>query len=144
MADFLYDNINLGSGAGAINAGITGTILANSFTTSSDVVQIEYRFNISGLGINVGDQLTQQILFLLPNLDVAPTLTWIEPAAALLSVVSSVLTASGKTPAGIFEAFYNVTVQREQAGPIDTWFAYPVVTDTDGVAGLFPPITAQS
>lgn len=143
MADFLYDNINLGSGAGAINAGITGTILANSFTTSSDVVQIEYRFNISGLGINVGDQLTQQILFLLPNLDVAPTLTWIEPAAALLSVVSSVLTASGKTPAGIFEAFYNVTVQREQAGPIDTWFAYPVVTDTDGVAGLFPAITTQ-
>ena len=56
MPDFLYDNINLGSGAGAINAGITGTILANA---------------LSG------------------------------------------------------------------------WFAYPVVTNTDGVAGLFPAIITQ-
>lgn len=143
MADFLYENINLGAGAGAINAGITGTILANKLSNSGSVVQVDWRLPIAGFGPGIGDQITQSILFLLPNLDVAPTLTWIEPAASIITVVSSVLTASGKTPAGIFEAFYDVTFQRETTSPVDTWFAYPVLTNTDGVAGLFPPTVTQ-
>ena len=143
MPGYIYENINLGAGAGAINAGITGAILANALNDSGGVIQVDWRLALSSFGPNIGDRSIQSILFLLPNLDVAPTLTWIEPGASLITVVSSVLTASGKTPAGIFEAFYDVTFQRETTSPLDTWYAYPVLTNTDGVAGLFPPVAAQ-
>ena len=144
MPDFLYDNINLGAGAGAINAGITGTILANALNDSSGVVQVDYRVDVSTL-VNPGDEVTPRILFLLPNLDVAPTLTFLNPAAALMTVQSVTLFAGGKTPAGIYEAFYDVTFRRVLAAgsPLSGWLAYPVVTNTDGVAGLFPAITTQ-
>jgi hypothetical protein len=142
MADFLYDNINLGAGAGAINAGITGTILANALNDSGGLTQVDYRVDTSAL-VNPGDEVTPRMLFLLPNLDAAPTLTFLEPAVTLMSVQSVTLFAGGKTPAGIFEAFYDVTFRRESAAPLSGWFAYPVVTNTDGVAGLFPAITTQ-
>lgn len=144
MPDFLYDNINLGAGAGAINAGITGTILANAINDSSGVAQLDYRVDVSTL-INPGDEVTPRLLFLLPNLDVAPTLTFVNPAPTLMTVESVTLFAGGKTSAGIFEAFYDVTFQRVLAfgSPLDGWFAYPVVTNTDGVAGLFPAIITQ-
>lgn len=144
MADFLYENINLGAGAGAINAGITGTILANALNDSGGLVQLDYRVNVSTL-VNPGDEVTPRILFLLPNLDVAPTLTFINPSTSLLTVESVTLFAGGKTPAGIYEAFYDVTLQRVLAAgaPLDGWFIYPVLTNTDGVAGIFPPVIPQ-
>ncbi len=144
MPDFLYDNINLGAGAGAINAGITGTILANGVNDSSGVVQVDYRVDVSTL-VNPGDEVTPRILFLLPNLDVAPTLTFINPATSLLTVESVTLFAGGKTPAGIYEAFYDVTLRRVLAAgtPLEGWFIYPVLTNTDGVAGIFPPVIPQ-
>jgi len=144
MADFLYKNINLGAGAGAINAGIAGTILANALNDSGGLTQVDYRVDVSTL-VNPGDKVIPRILFLLPNLDVAPTLTFLNAAPTLMTVESVTLFAGGKTPAGIFEAFYDVTFQRVLASgsSLDGWYAYPVVTNTDGVAGLFPAIITQ-
>jgi len=144
MPDFLYRDINLGPGSGSTNAGITGAILANAINDSGGLVQLDYRVDVSTL-VNPGDEVTPRILFLLPNLDVAPTLTFINPATTLLTVESVTLFAGGETPAGIYEAFYDVTLRRVLAAgpPLDGWFLYPVLTNADGVAGIFPPVIPQ-
>jgi len=117
MPDFLYRDINLGPGSGSINAGITGAILANAINDSGGLVQLDYRVDVSTL-VNPGDEVTPRILFLF---------------------------AGGETPAGIYEAFYDVTLRRVLAAgpPLDAWFLYPVLTNADGVAGIFPPVIPQ-
>lgn len=136
MADFLYDDINLGAASELSQVGLSATLLPTSVSgTAPSTV----------LAVTVGNGATQdfQVAFYVANITENPTLTF-QPQLGgppIASVQGISVFGSGVLPNGLFEIFYTVTIRRDQVA-VGTGFIIPILT-LGNISGTTAPVTVD-